>query len=222
MSSDPSPVLAIRPPEYFPRLEYLALMQSVDRFVVADTVPYSRQSYQNRTKVRNPAGWQWLSVPLQGGQRGEPISGALIDTNAPWPGKHFRGLEYNYRTSPYFEFYEADLAPIFGADWTTLGALTVRSVQFLTDAFDLDVEVMLASTLPGRPDSLDAIWAALGKPSLRALPDTAGRDARALGIDLDVLDYASPTYHQNFPGFEPDLSALDALFNHGPAARGFL
>ena len=66
-------MIAIRPPEYFPCLAYAALLLAVDCFVLADTFQYSRQSFQNRTKVRNPQGWQWVSIPLKGGQHGRPI-----------------------------------------------------------------------------------------------------------------------------------------------------
>ncbi len=36
------------------------------------------------------------------------------------------------------------------------------------------------------------------------------------GIALEFHDYPHPTYRQVYPGFEPYLSALDLLLNHGP------
>ena len=65
-------VLAIRPPEYFPRLSHVALMHYATHFVLADTMQYSRQSFQNRTRVRTREGSSWVSVPLKGGQHGSP------------------------------------------------------------------------------------------------------------------------------------------------------
>src|SRR5690606_15157503 len=55
--SDPLLMMtAVRPPEYFPRLEYAALLLAAERFVVADTFPFSRQGWQNRTRIRTPEG----------------------------------------------------------------------------------------------------------------------------------------------------------------------
>ena len=36
------------------------------------------------------------------------------------------------------------------------------------------------------------------------------------GIKVIFQDYVHPEYKQNYPGFEPYMSAVDLLFNHGP------
>ena len=36
------------------------------------------------------------------------------------------------------------------------------------------------------------------------------------GIEVELQKFTHPQYKQNFPGFEPNMSALDALFNIGP------
>ncbi len=213
--------IAIRPPEYFPRLSYLSLAHHADRLIVADTLQYSRQSFQNRAKLRNPDGWQWISVPLEGGQHGRVIKDVAIADRGRWRAKHWRAFMYNYRSTMYFEFFEDRLRPLFDASWSRLADLTCRSVALLADLMDLDTPITRASALPGAPNSVAGIVEAVGAETLLAPPEAAAEDAPA-APHTRVLRYETPTYRQNFEGFVPGMSAADALFNYGPEARRFL
>ena len=213
-------MLAVRPPEYFPRLAYLALMARVETFVLADTFQYSRQSYQNRTRLRNPQGWQWISVPLKGGQHGTPIHAVRIRHHLGWQRKHWKALAFNYRSTPYFEYYEPRLRPFFEKPWHHLGALTCRTVEVLADLFRLPPP-QRASDLPGAPNDLPGVLRRFEAGPLLAPDEAVVYDAQQVN-EVQVLRYEHPTYRQPFEGFEPGMSALDLLFNYGPEARTIL
>lgn len=214
-------MFAVRPPEYFPRPAWFALMASVDTFVVADTFQYSRQSYQNRARLRTPDGVHWISIPLRGGQHGRPIAAVEIDPRRDWPGKHRRAFEYNYRSTPFFEYYEPDFVPLFRREWTHLAALTGATIRLLHRLLGLTTELVFASALPGVPATPAAVREALGGPGLLSPEDAAPYDRRSVP-DVAVFRYRTPAYRQNFPGFEPDVSVVDLLFNYGPEATGIL
>ena len=214
-------MIAVRPPEYFPRLAYVALMQAVDCFVVADTFAYSRQSFQNRGRLRNPQGWQWISVPLQAGQRGRPIRTHQINTNGRWLQKHWRAFQYNYRSTPYFEYFEPQVEPFFQKAWTHLGPLTCASVALTHELVGLSTTLVRASDLDGAPDTLADILAVMGRDDLLA-PEAAAHHDRKAAPRLSVFRFDTPEYRQNFEGFEPGMSAVDVLFNYGPEARALL
>lgn len=214
-------MIAVRPPEYFPRLHYMALMQHVDRFVLADTFRYSRQSFQNRSKLRNPQGWQWITVPLAAHQHGRAIRQVAVNRDDPWRGKHWRAFQYNYRSTPYFEYFEPEVEPFFEQTWTHLGALACASVERLHALMGLTTPLVRASELDGAPDTLAGILAAVGKDALASPPEAAPHDA-ASASEVHVFHYDAPTYHQNFDGFEPGMSAVDLLFNYGPEAAAML
>jgi hypothetical protein len=36
------------------------------------------------------------------------------------------------------------------------------------------------------------------------------------GIQISFQEYQHPVYSQRYPGFEPYMSVIDLLFNHGP------
>ncbi len=213
--------IAIRPPEYFPGLAYMALVSHVDCFVLADTFQHSKRSMQNRGKLRTPQGWQWISVPLRGGQSGRPLYEVHVETRERWIEKHWRAFQYNYRSTPYFEFYEPDLTPFFERSWERLGPLSCASVELLHRLMKLPTHLVRASELENKPDTPAAIHAAVEGDELVALPDTAVHDARHVST-AHALRFEPPMYRQNFDGFEPGMSAADLLFNYGPAMPAML
>lgn len=214
-------MIAVRPPEYFPRLSYMALVQEVDRFILADTFQYSRQSFQNRSKLRNPQGWQWITVPLHAHQHDRAIIDVQVDPDGPWLGKHWRAFQYNYRSTPYFEYFEPELEPFFHREWAHLGELTAASITLLLRLMELSTPLVRASELDGRPDSLEAIVATVGEEPVLSPEEAAPYDRGAVS-DVHVFRYDAPTYRQNFEGFEPGMSAADVLFNYGPEARSII
>lgn len=227
-------MIAIRPPEYLPRLAYFALVRSVDRFVIADTFEYSRQSFHHRTRLRNPDGWHWITVPIAWGQSTDAAVRVRIDPDAPrWREKHWRALMFDYRSTPYFEYFEEDVRPLFEEEWTRLGRLTARSVELVTDLMGLETRVERASELPGAPGTLEAIHEAVTWPetspdesdpdseTVLSLEDAASRNRSSLPA-VRTLTFSEPTYRQNFEGFEPGMSAVDALFNYGPDVTEWL
>ena len=216
-----SQTVAIRPPEYWPRLAYMALVQAADRFILADTFQYSRQSFQNRTRLRNPQGWQWISVPLKGGQHGTDIQDVRLRHHLPWQRTHHRALRYNYRTTPFYPYMEERLHALLERDWTRLGALTCETVEVLSDALGLDTPIIRASTLPGAPASVPEVLDAI-EPATLMVPEPVAEIDAEHAPRTDVLCFEHPTYRQNFDGFERGMSALDLILNYGPEAARML
>lgn len=214
-------MLAIRPPEYFPRLSFLALVAAADRVILADTFQYSRQSFQNRTRLRTPQGWQWISVPLSSGQHGKPIDKVEIDNGEQWARKHWRSLTYNYSSAPFFVFYSQDVYDLLHQNWKYLGELTCATVELLSSWFGLETRVLRASSLETRPSGLTAAVSYFNGADLLVTEETARHDAEAVS-EAALLRFDEPGYRQNFEGFEPGMTALDLLFNYGPEARSIL
>ncbi len=215
-NAPPLLMIALRPPEYFPGLPYMALVERADVFVLADTLRHRRSSMASRGKLRTPQGWQWISVPLKGGQRGRALTDVAVENRERWLPKHWRAFQYNYRSTPYFEFYEPEVRPFFEREWTRLGPLACASVELLARLMDLSTEIVRASALGGPADTPEAILEQVGAGPRLVLPEEAE------GAGQHVLRCAPPTYRQNFEGFEPGLSAADLLFNCGPEATALL
>lgn len=212
--------VAIRPPEYFAGLDYLALAQAVDVLVLADTFPYRRRSMQSRARLRTPQGWQWISVPMKGNQSGRPLTEVGVENRERWLVKHWRSFQYNYRSTPYFELYEPDFAPFFDVTWDALGPLACRSVELACELMELPTEVVRASALPGAPAEVEALLDAVSAEQQLGLADREDGPPPEAVDELLAVEVAP--YRQNFEGFEAGLSAMDLLFNHGPNAAPYL
>lgn len=208
-------IVAVRPPEYWPSPVLMALADAADRMLLADTLQYSRQSFQNRSQVRTPQGWQWLTIPLKGGQHGRPICDVEIRHKHFWMGKHWRALEFNYRRTPYFELYEPLLKPVFERRWARLGALTCRSVELLAELLGIETPILRASGISSRPATVPDVLESCGTTRLLTASDTFDVDVN-FAPTVKVLELERLQYRQNFDGFEPGLSVLDLLFNYGP------
>ena len=210
---------AVRPPELFPRCSYCALADYVDELILGDTFPYSRQSHQNRAPIRTPDGRMWLSVPLQHGSGNVPI-GDVRPAGRLWAGKFLRSLRFNYSSAPFYEHYIDYLNELLSQEWTSLGDLTVASTHLVFKMLRIDTPIVPVSSLPGRPaglaDVLSTRSAGLVSPA-----DVAEHDRR-YAEPLEVMSFSDDPYRQVFEGFEPDLSALDLLFNWGPDALPML
>lgn len=213
-------MIAVRPPEYFPRLDYMALLQHVDHFILADTFRYRRKSFQSRSKLRNAQGWHWITIPLFGQPEGAPIHTVDIETGGRWREKHWRSFMYNYRTTMYFEFFEETFKPFFEQSWERLGPCTCRSVELQAELYGLSTTITRATSLQGHPDTLSEIVAAVEEDTL-LVPDPAD-DLSSAAPEVRQFAYEPPTYRQNFEGFEPGMSAADLVFNYGREAPRIL
>ncbi len=206
-------MIVVRPSEYWPRAEFFALMDAADVFVLADTFQYSRQSYQNRAKLRTPDGWQWISIPLKGRQHGLPISEVEIRGRHRWIGTHWRALHFNYRTTPFFDYYEHRLRCLIDTEWRMLSELTWASVGLTRDLLGIDTPLVRASQLEGKPSTLEGVLSRFKGEELVVPRESFGADER---FASGVLDFELLRYRQNFEGFERGMAAVDLLFNYGP------
>lgn len=212
-------MIGLRAAEYFPRLRYLALVDRADRFVVADAWRYSRQSFQNRARLRTPGGQQWITIPLEGGQHGRPASAVRIDNAEPWLRKHWRSFEYNYRSAPYFDYYAHHFAGFFAGTWAHLADATTASIRILAGAYGIGTPIERLSALAPGAGTWAAAVATLGEGRLLVPAD----DPHAADDPPPAtLAFEHPSYRQNFEGFQPEQSAVDLLFNHGPRALDLL
>lgn len=214
-------MIAVRPPEYFPRLEYMATIQRVDHFILADTFPYREQSFQNRSKVRSPQGWHWITIPVFGRRDGAPIQEVEIKTEGRWREKHWRSFLYNYRTTMYFEYFEASFRPFFERNWERLAPCICQSVELSAELFGLQTSITRASDFNDPPKTIAGVVRGVEAGEL-LVPSGDGPECVPEGVDVQAVEYDHPRYRQNFEDFEPGMTATDLVFNYGPEARRIL
>lgn len=211
---------AVRPPEFFPRLPYAALLLAADRLVLADTFPFSRQSGQNRARIRTSQGARWMTVPRRHGGVRQSISDVEVVDDG-WRRRHLATLRAAYGMAPFYDHVAPELVYLLGPPYTSLADLTVATVEWTARWLEAPAEIVRASALPKSPDTLSAVFGVAD--TLLTLPESADGDCQQLpGVPVRVLRFDETERRQAFPGFEPALSVLDLVFNYGPASADVL
>jgi hypothetical protein len=226
-----SRLLTAHQPNYLPWLGLFHKVGQADVWVVADDVQFTKHGLINRNRIRTAAGWQWLTVPVRTrGRSLQSIREVEIAEDPSWRRKHWQTLQCNYHRTPHFAEHADFLESVYAREWPYLIDLNLELCTYLLRQFGIELEIRRSSTLALSPDRnqrlVDMVHAcncdaylAGGGGSKNYLDEDLFRRA---GIDGRFDSFAHPIYSQAFPGFEPSMTALDLLFNCGPASREIL
>jgi WbqC-like protein len=219
--------LAAHQPQYLPWLGYFDKMARADHFVLLDTVQFKKNEWQNRNRIRTAGGWQWLTVPVHY-RFPMSIAEVRIDETSGWRRKHCESLRQAYARAPHREAILAAVAALVERPHPTLATLNTEGVLALARLLGISTPVVLASSLEGIPEGPDERLIALCRRfgCTTYLAGQGGHDYMDLslweraGIAVEFQRFHHPIYPQSHPGFEPNLSAVDALMHLGPGFWG--
>jgi hypothetical protein len=224
-------VAAIHQPNFLPWLGFFQKMASTDVFILLDNVPYSKNSYQNRVKIKSAQGEQWLTVPvLTKGRSGQLTCEVLINNAIGWQKKHLAALRTNYQRASAFEQVLTWLEPLYSETYTKLAIFNRALIEAVVHQLKLPVRLVNASSLTSDGSGaglllqlVQAVGCAvyLSGPSGRDYLDTS--IFRRAGVEVRFQQFQHPVYPQLYGDFIPGLSILDLLMNVEPyATEGYL
>lgn len=218
--------VAIMQPTWLPWIGWFDLMDQVDHFVLLDDVAFSRQSWQQRNRVKLPGGLHWLTVPVRtAGRLGAPI-GDIEIADPRFFTRHVRTIEQGYAGAPGLGRVRPALRALT-ADWTLLVDANLALVDLLRGWLDVHTPMTRASRLGGAGDRVErlvALCRQLGAdtyvtpPGALAYLATEAAPFAAAGIEVVVHAYAHPTYAQPHPPFAPYASAIDLVLSEDERA----
>ena len=167
---------------------------------------YQKQTYRNRTYIAHNNGELLLNIPIKHDKDGlrQKMKDVLVENNFPWHSHHWKSIQTAYRTSPFFEFYEDELEPLFKTPVGSLLNFNLQIFELLCELIGVTVAVSQTETYNTQPDYRD----------LRSLIEVKNRKEFQLEPYTQVLE----AHH----GFLPNLSVLDLLFNEGPNTLNYL
>lgn len=194
-------------PMYFGSIaQYIAIVQS-DTVLFENQDTYQKQTYRNRTYIYGANGKLLLTVPIKhsGKEQRQRYKDIRIENDFQWQLLHWKSIETAYRTSPFFEYYEDEFAPLFLKKKEFLLDFNYECMQVLWDCLQLDRSYSKTPTY---------LKEAIDSNDLRILVNA--RKEKPINIE---------TYIQVFVekhGFISNLSILDLLFNEGTNALTYL
>ncbi|RTY85749.1 WbqC family protein [Flavobacterium sp. RSP15] len=194
-------------PTYFPSISnFAAMVQSESiTFEVADN--FQKQTNRNRTYIYSPNGIQLLNIPVKHSKEShQKTKDIKIETDFDWQKQHFKSLEAAYRSSPFFEYFEDDIRPIFEKKQLFLLDLNFEIVALLSKCFRIKLDYTTTTEYFHEVDA-ETIT------DLRALVN--GKK------DLSIFENYTQVFDDKH-GFINNLSVLDLLFNEGKYAMDYL
>lgn len=215
--------ISIQQPEHLPWLSFFNKVANVDLVVLLDNVQFKKRYFENRTKIRNISGWQWLRTPvITKGKYHQKICDVEIDNSQDWRGECIKSVELNYRNSLYYEKYAPQLLELYKKEWRKLTDFNTHAIKLITNLLGLKKKFLISSKLCASGESTRLLVNICKKVGATTyLSGKFGEEYldkdlfKKNGVELIFQDFIHPKYYQFHEGFTPNMSVIDLLFNEG-------
>lgn len=193
-------------PTYLPCIATMVAIAKAEHIVFEAADNYQKQTYRNRAYIAHSNGKLRLGIPIKHckdtkHQHTKDVTPELGD---PWLAAHWKSIKSAYRTSPYFEYYEDDLKPLFTGEVNNLLDFNLKIIETLMELIGITTAISRTTVFHKTPEHFDA---------------------RFLVKCKKEIEYDFTIYHQVFEennGFFSNLSVLDLLCNEGPNTLNYL
>lgn len=164
---------------------------------------YVKQNLRTRCHILSPNGVMALVIPVAHQDLNNSlVRDVRISYKESWQRRHFRTIKTCYGRSPYFEFFEEDLANLYGLRSEYLWEFNLATLRFLSDSM-------------GLPCHFDVVEKESSETTHGYLSDFSFPEQ---------LPHQPPyiqVFRDRFP-FVSGLSALDLVMNLGPESVSYL
>ncbi|MEN9487763.1 MAG: hypothetical protein RL494_28 [Bacteroidota bacterium] len=191
-------------PTYFPSISHFVAMAKADSVTFEMEDNFQKQTNRNRMYLYSPNGAFMLNIPVKKCNSRQMTKDVQLETAFDWQKQHFKTLEASYRSSPFFEYYEDALMPIFTKKHTFLMDLNIETIEIVSQCLKLDLAPQKTT---------EYFHEANGLSDFRILAN--GKK------DTNTFDAYTQVFEEK-QGFINNLSILDLLFNEGRFALEYL
>jgi hypothetical protein len=168
---------------------------------------FQKQTNRNRTYIYSPNGIQLLNIPIKHSNLNhQKTKDIKIESEFDWQKQHFKSLEAAYRSSPFFEYFEDDLLPIFQKKHIFLMDLNFEALEITSKCLRMKLEFSTTTEYFHEVDNKEV-------SDFRYLIN--GKK------DQSVFEKYTQVFDDKH-GFLNNLSVLDLLFNEGRYAMDYL
>lgn len=193
-------------PTYFPSISHFVAMVKANSITFEVEDNFQKQTNRNRMYIYSPNGVQLLNIPV----KHAPVAGyqkfkdVKIETAFDWQKQHFKSLEAAYRTSPFFEYFEDDIRPVFETKHKYMMDLDFQIMEIVCKCLGMPFEYSKTTEyFHETPEYTDLRSLANGKK------------------DPNQFEEYTQVFGEKH-GFINNLSILDLLFNEGRYAMDYL
>jgi len=208
-------------PTYLPWLGYFNLIKSSDVFVIYDDVQFSKQSWQQRNKIRNEEGEMILTLPVNAPSDKDNINNKTIFNFKKVYKKHFRSINQNYRNSKNYSLFIDKIEDIYKNANSSLLNINVAFIKMGCEIFEINTPIVFSSKMTkteGKNEAIIDICKSFGADVY--LSPLGSRDYlkkelfKENGLELLYQNFKHPKYKQkSYSTFISHLSFIDYIFN---------
>lgn len=189
---------------YLPNIHYCSWIIAQKQPCFVRDTHYHKQTYRNRTEIYGANGKLKLTLPIvhnksKSHQKEEEVQ--IVKTTA-WQKQHWKSICSAYRSSPYFEFYEADLISLYKEEVTHLMQFNLDLLNKIMELIEFSMSYKIVE------------WK---KDTHRRMDDLVNAKK---SVQINFEPYRQVFEEKN--GFIPNLSIIDLLFNLGPDTLNYL
>lgn len=191
-------------PAYLPNIYYCSWILNQTKVLFIVDSHYQKQTFRNRCEIYGANGKLKLTIPVVHTKTKAPLKEkeVCISNETPWRKQHWKSICSAYRSSPYFEFYETELAPFFEKKETHLMQFNIQILIKIMELIEAPFSYELVEWNKNKHQRMDSLINAKKNIDWKALPYTQ--------------------VFQNKNGFLNNLSLLDVIFNLGPESFTYL
>jgi len=150
--------VAIMQPYFLPYLGYLQLIKSVDRFVIYDTIKYTKKGWINRNRYLTNNEPTIFSIPIKKDSDYLNINQRILSDNyLDYNKKTLRKIEQSYKKAPNFNEIFPMISDIFLFDKTNnLFDFIFNSIEVLVNYLEIKTPLIKSSEIDGDDTILKA------------------------------------------------------------------
>ena len=196
-------------PCYFGPIDLYCNIAQHKEFVVEKQDNYQKQTYRSRQYIYGANGKLLLNIPIKHREnktdQHQKYKDIRIENAFKWQRLHWKSLEAAYRTSPFFEFYEDEFAPLYENKAKYLMDFNLMGMKIVFECLQLDFDFETTQKFELKTEhQIDRRHLVNSKRATKA----------------NLEEYIQ--VFQNKYGYLSNLSILDLLFNKGPSALNYL
>jgi len=193
-------------PTYFPNISHCVAIANARTILFEVEDNYQKQTLRNRSIIYAANGALLLSIPVVFSQKNRiKYKDVKIANENNWQALHWKSLQSAYSASPFFEFYQDELLPLFTQKETYLLDFNFKCLEIILDCLQLEITFKKTTFYTKTvSNTLD----------LRHLVNRAQKQQQQ-------FDFYTQVFNDKH-GFINNLSILDLLFNEGTNALNYL
>lgn len=193
-------------PTYLPNIASFTAMVKAKNVLFEVDDNFLKQTYRNRSYIYGANGKLALNIPVIHSQKNrQKYRDVKIFNEEKWQSLHWKSLQSAYRTSPFFEYYEDDLQPLFNHKADYIIDFNFKCFEVICDCLQLELNISKTENYQSKVENAE---------DFRFLVNAKKETPQHFDSYTQVFN--------NKHGFINNLSILDLLFNEGPNALNYL